>query len=251
MHSFIKRFKNEVTEDDIHDFRVAVKRLRAYRYFLRIINQPVLKIGSNLELLYNTAGRLRDTTNKLIYLKKIKSTKSDKDSDLNELDKTSIVYLKEFKSVLDSHDEILQPVREISNQLFNRNKEIIHPELSLIFNVLLTNLDGELNKPEPEIDLHEARKLYKKLSYLLELVNEFHPTDGSIKDQKVIVSVEKLLGTWHDMQVLKLEEGNLKSINNQNIGTLEVEFGVENRDKLIKLAKEKLNKFESIPVIRN
>jgi len=250
LDSYVDRFEVEVTDDDIHDFRVSVKRLRAYRYFLRINNQADLKISPNLELLYLASGRLRDTTNKLTYLNKIKSTKSAKDSDLKKLDITRDVYLEEFKSVIKTHENILQPIIGIPHQLAQRNKTIHQAEIHLIFNVIIANLDEELNKPDLEINLHEARKLYKKLSYLLEIVNDFNPSGASKKDHKIMVDVEKLLGTWHDLEVLKLEEGNLKSINSENMMALEVEFGVDSRNKLIQLAKSKLKKFQSVPLMR-
>ncbi|MFC2123660.1 CHAD domain-containing protein [Bacteroidota bacterium] len=249
LESYIKRFGNEVIENDIHDFRVAVKRLRAYRYFLRIANQANLKIGTDLEMAYLAAGRLRDTTNKSIYLKKIDVAKPVMEADMENLGKTKNVYLQEFKSVLNTNSEILQPISSILCQVSAQNKEFLISELNLIFSVLVANLNEELNKPDPDIDLHEVRKLYKKMSYLFELVNEFNPTDSSRNDQKITISVEKTLGTWHDMQVLKLEEGYLKSINTKSIEKLGIEFGIDNRDNLIQLAKGKLMKFQLVSTL--
>ena len=49
------------------------------------------------------------------------------------------------------------------------------------------------------------------LSYLFELVNEHSPSEKSMNDHKTAVSVEKKLGTWHDLHVLEMEENNFQS----------------------------------------
>ncbi len=249
LETYIKSFENEATEDDIHDFRVSVKRLRAYRYFLRILNCKNFKIGNNLEMAYLAAGRLRDTTNKSIYLKTIKGAESAIDSDLELLEEAKNVYLLEFNSVLHANGNILQPIEDAFHTGSYSNQEIVISELSLIFNVHIANLKMELNKPNPDIDLHEVRKLFKKLSYLFELINKYNSSKQAQNDKKAAVSVEKKLGIWHDMHVLKLEEKNFQSLTRNNIDKLEIRYGVKNREKLIQFAKRNMKKFRLVPVI--
>ena len=54
------------------------------------------------------------------------------------------------------------------------------------------------------------------------MINKYNSSKQAQNDKKAAVSVEKKLGIWHDIYVLKLEEKNFQSLTRNNLDKLEI-----------------------------
>ncbi len=161
--SLSKKSASGFGQDDIHDFRVSVKKLRA---FLRLLNTewgdpPVLKIPKPLRKFYHRAG---DVRNLQVQIETIKSLGRGK---------PIAGYLELLQQELEESKRQMDASLPSSTRLDYEEKKLDHdlpPKLNkkIISDFVLQKkgaILNILNEEKTDENLHELRKILKDLMY--------------------------------------------------------------------------------------
>lgn len=199
-----KSIKDKFTRGDIHDFRVTIKKLKAFKAFINFI-EPEFKIrDASLEKIYKSAGKLRtynllkeelktlklyDTNWKKFFTKKIEIAKEDYKNIFTEFRNDDSKNFKKEK------DRILFILTE-EIKLEEKGNTYLKSLLDTMNDFKISNLPGKS-------PLHDFRKLMKEFGYNYLLLNEafYLPMDENFI--KEINKFNKVLGKWHDKVVFR------------------------------------------------
>lgn len=188
--------------EDLHNFRVEIKKLRA---FIRLINAGIasekkIKLDKYVKRFYNAAGAVRNfqlhqqrvialcgnlaLTKPLAYLNVLKSYEISQQKNANKL--AEIISFKRFRKKVDS--KIPENLNEGSIQTFLMQKR--HELIELL---LLNDVTDET--------LHEIRKILKDILYNWKYIKSYIPSVFSyyFTTAENIESLTVLLGNSQDL----------------------------------------------------
>lgn len=203
--------------DDIHDFRVEVKKLKALlKLFSSASENPsIFLFPKRLNKVYKTLGHLREWQ---IQKQKIDRSRSEKNYPghlpyLNKIDvKTELYKLKAVDLIWDL-PSFVQNKEQIKNCCPDKGltatiSAFFHSKMEIIHNMLLSG------KRDDE-SMHEMRKLLKDVQYVLsEAEKKGEPVEGFSR-LKTIQKVSGQLGEFHDLYVaLALLDRELEDLHN-------------------------------------
>jgi len=198
-------------ENPVHDFRVGVKRLTAFYYFLGEIdtNLKAKKIMKPYRSLFKSIGNIRDGHIAVHLLEDLGEINSEDSKILVRALRTRIRRdYRLFQKTVDSSARLsirTPTVRAtgISETAILRSKPIVLDKL--LAEILST--EGRMNADK----WHKKRILLKRYQHKLD---SFHFCPGHLADEtelKQIKMLQQLLGDWHDrvvtMQILQSFEG--------------------------------------------
>jgi CHAD domain-containing protein len=203
LRKLVDEIKEKPTEDAVHDFRVKIKKLRAFLRMLQVSGEDrSLKIPGRVKKLYDRLGSIRDL-----------QICHDKVSALNEAEADTIRHFrKELEKKLKNNEEENKTYvsrkywesreEEITNAL---PEELDEQMIYDFFNSKLISVNKivESGVFEDE-DLHTIRKQLKDMihinSFLEEYFNGLFPMPVFSEDQKMILEVTaSVLGQFVDM----------------------------------------------------
>ncbi len=192
----LKRSVKRADEEDLHQLRVTIKKIRALLQLLSYCHGQTKDVGKKLENLFKRAGRIRDL--QLLVHRLRKQFKSG-DKDGREL-------LDRLQQRLDRRIERFQ------HRYRHREKETLAKTLLTMermiraervattadyFRTMKEKITATLREPVlDEKQLHHLRADIKSLHYNHRLA----PRVGATRliDDKQLIKWEKLLGEWHD-----------------------------------------------------
>ncbi len=199
---YASKINNEFKRKDIHNFRVAIKKMNAFKSFIKFTEPEFEITEKELEKIYKSAGRLRTLT---LLKKGIE--------DLKLFDKQ---WKKHFRNDLKKEKESYSKIyREFEKAWKDKSREqadkiffIINEENKLeesagkYINSLFSNINKVSNNI-PQTSFHDIRKLMKEFGYNYSLLCEafYFLTDEKLISE--INNLNKILGKWHDRVVLK------------------------------------------------
>ena len=202
-HSIDKLAKKSIPkfdEDVVHDFRVEVKKLRA---FLRLINTEVkedeiLKIPKKLKLFYRHLGAIRSIQLHLQYIDNtLPNGKHDIKPYLQLLRNEMNEWKKEAKETIPGHREIEKEKSEILEALPDR---LSQESIQTFVSQKATSINAILAMNAPaEEDLHNLRKELKDIQYTWPFIKEYADLlPPGLNTHEQVHFLTELLGAYHD-----------------------------------------------------
>jgi len=208
----LKQIKKDFNSDDIHDFRVAIKRFRSADRFICSFSPEMAESSykSNLREAFKLIGYVRDIQIKRKWLKDFskafphlkgaskkiqkKLKKDEKFQQKQFLVLSPAIKKKHFRTYL---NKITDTLGNISDDLLYENTKEFCDELdNKILNIAQTN-----DHPEA---WHDARKYLKTLYYLGEWLNDSPMSEISKRyDFNKIRELATQLGDWHDVYLMQ------------------------------------------------
>lgn len=213
MTSHLRKFIESGEQEELHLFRVQVKKLRAMLELLDInsAKHPLQKDFKPVRKIFKRCGEIRDAFIKLQYGQRFQFKNEDffmnhlyeiekGTSEVKELGKQ---YLKIIKS---AHDDIGGDLQHVGN------KDIVEFYKSKLYNIgsFMENL--QFNE-----ELHATRKQIKTLMYNRKIAQ--NALDGKLKiSNDYLDKLQTLIGDWHD-NVLALELFTSAGFNSKSVIT--------------------------------
>jgi CHAD domain-containing protein len=199
------------TEENIHDFRVSIKKLRTILNFIKDLNPdyrrdnkdlfrqitPVFKKAGIVRELQILEQQLRNEDLELRSLlqKKIQSSIGDFETICQNFD---LDYWKE------NNKKLLKAIRRHPNKTIEQG---LFDHFKIIYSKILHQLQTQ------PIRYHQIRKGFKKIAELLSLWTQIDPKNPFIGYTEKIKEINTLLGNWHDWDV---NISLLKSLKNDH-----------------------------------
>ena len=180
-------------EDPVHDFRVGVKRLTAFYYFLQSVNPDIRakKILKPYRGLFKAIGNVRD----LHIAENLAEEFNISKIDLNKLRSTEKSHFRNFKNkVIERKISGIKvptvPALGLSNKEIHDTKGPYLDRLQLKITVL--------EKRMTQKAWHRKRILLKRYHHTLDAFHYCPGHELGEEELKQIRMLEQLLGDWHD-----------------------------------------------------
>lgn len=208
----LRTIQSTPDEEAMHDFRVGVKRLTAFYFFLNEI-KPGLKVKKLLKpyrSLFKLVGCVRDGHIAVQLIQNLKQ--------LEEVERGVLVEAIESGIMADNHrftqfaqTNAQSPVRMPSVNHLGISERAILKDKSTVLHALINNVIDITDRMSAQ-KWHKKRILLKRYHHILDAF-QFCP--GHLADEvelKKIYMLQKLLGDWHDRVVTMelLQSLNLK-----------------------------------------
>lgn len=218
--------KNTFENSKIHNFRVAIKKMNAFRSFMNFF-EPNFEINDKgVVEIYKAAGLLRTTA---LLKKELKSIELyNKDWKLyfrNSLKNEKTKYIKifyQFKK--EKKKEFKREKNRVSFILVEKHG--LEREAEIYIKNLLTKINLHTTSNEThKSSLHDFRKLMKEFGYNYLLLSEafYLPLDEVLMSD--VAKFNKILGKWHDKVVFK--KFILKQKNYEGSDRLAEQVGID------------------------
>lgn len=186
----LKKNSNHFSAEDIHQFRLSLKKLKSFSKFLCPNDKNCLKV---LKTAFSQSGYIRDIHNAGLIAEShfvISGTKKN-------------IWQREFNTASQKFafhaSEYLKSFMKVSNHLQKKIEPVSFHRVYKYFKRILSAIPKNLEKNNPE-NIHSGRKQLKELLYL------HHMLPGSVK-KKLLVRVEYIdclqdkIGKWHDLVI--------------------------------------------------
>jgi CHAD domain-containing protein len=188
-----RRILNEPGEDPVHDFRVGVKRLTAFFYFLQTVDPRIRakKILKPYRGLFKAIGRVRDLHIAEDLVSELNSSKND----LNKLKKAEKLHYQSFRSTVNNLNisRITVPTirsLSISDQSVLAVKK---PYLGTLLSKVCS-----IDKRMTQKAWHRKRIILKRYHHTLDAFQHCTGHELDEEELKRMRILEQLLGDWHD-----------------------------------------------------
>lgn len=225
----LKAWYKDEEPEDLHRFRVQVKKLRAFislaesdrdKYPLKKRFKPVRRIFKN-------AGEIR---NAYLYVNMIRDMKPGRMDILKEQREIQDKAGKEFeackkdffKDLKESHRSLIKKIRSINDAHIIRH-----------YNLLLQQIAKRLVNPKFDNELHGCRKLLKSLIYNYKLAQ---PVIDPPINEDYLQDIQAAIGDWHD-QAMVIDFFDRRGVKHQAAIT-----GLKKQGGKLKTAVRKLGK---------
>jgi CHAD domain-containing protein len=206
--------KEGVDIEFLHDYRVALRRLRSCLALLKgmVVPEDLDNVRSILSGLFNTTGSLRDTDVYLRHMDEYKESLPDELSDglksltkflRKEQLKESRKLTKLFGSV--GYDETKNIIKQFLNQ--EAVEEGAKPVKALALKTVkkaykkVTKKAAQLSDDCESMEIHRIRILCKKLRYTLEFFEKYLPEKERETAEKTLKTLQDSLGQYHDFEI--------------------------------------------------
>lgn len=206
----LKLLVKQPKEDPVHDFRVAVKRLRTVLLLLHEIypDEENLHMFTDVTReVYKLTGKLRDLQLQVNILETLSSNTgiyyTHYLANLRKKETTASVNLTNY---LKEHPLVGKTELVVLSEMSFWNKTDATSVMILVDNLIeeliqrSIRLDYKNRDPE---DLHEIRRNLKQCQYLLSMSKTFDHVEHDIHSKKLtlVSHAGELLGKWHDFEV--------------------------------------------------
>lgn len=171
LNALQSRIKKDLDKEAIHDFRVTVKKLRA---FLRLLNleldkKRTIKLPQKLKDIYLTAGKTRDLQLQLNRL-----------DDLIKVQNTPTEYIRILNIEIERQTRMLQnkidesALQNIADKIIKNLPDVLEPAtVKIFFEKKMANIKMLLSAESfLDDELHSIRKNIKDIIYILKITKE-------------------------------------------------------------------------------
>ena len=199
MNIHLKKFIENGEQEELHLFRVQVKKLRAMLELLEInsAKHPLQRDFKPVRKIFKRCGEIRNAFINLQYGQRFQFKNEDFfmnhlyeiEKGTNEVKELGKQYLKIIKA---AHDDIGDDLQHVDN------KDIVE-----FYKAKLYNIGSFLENLQFNDDLHATRKQIKTLMYNRKIAQD--ALDGKLQiSNDYLDKLQTLIGDWHD-NVLALE----------------------------------------------
>lgn len=213
MTTHLKNFIETGQQEELHLFRVQVKKLRAMLELLdaNSVKHPLQKDFKPVRKIFKHCGEIRNAFINLQYGRRFQFKNEDFfmnhlyeiEKGTNEVKELGKQYLKTIKS---AHDDIGGDLQHVGN------KDIVE-----FYKARLYNIGSFLENLQFNDELHAARKQIKTLMYNRKIAQ--NALDGKLQiSNDYLDKLQTLIGDWHD-NVLALELFSSVGLNSKSIVT--------------------------------
>jgi len=223
---FRKNFVHSVSRknfDEIHDYRVALKRLRNIINFLKQIEggknlKKCFKIN-HLNRAFKSGGVLREMQINRIILKGYEQKNGIRYSGFR--DYIRVKEKEAFRSLKNARNRFsARKVKKFENKVIGAVKDLPPSRLSEYVDSFILKRIAQIKElvkdHNVESTLHRIRRETKSIKYLLEMNKTQSKSYGDIEfELNIVTELEDLIGNWHDQQVFKFELEKYISILNK------------------------------------
>ena len=193
----LKSFLKKGDQEDLHLFRIQVKRLRAFLILLESATDDS-KLSKNFKpvrKVFKSAGEIRTAFMNQELGKALKISHNEFMDGQHQLQlKTTKKFrskkVRFFKDLKDAHRVLRKKIKPVGN---------LH--ISLYYQKQLHQIAAFLEEPKFDEQLHECRKLIKILMYNFKPA---HAALGSGLNEEYLDRVQSAIGDWHD-RILTLD----------------------------------------------
>ena len=193
---YLTRTRQYQKEEDIHQMRVSVKRLRAGWDLLQYLSDGEVQRSAVLKpykLLFRKAGKLREAQvneNRAALEgndEAVQLFRQNQENHRQEL----IRFMLEWNPPADTMNQVPEEISKLTNrQVLQQSAQLVQQKIS------------EAAQDSKKKKLHDARKHLKVVQEVLRIMH-FIDEDKVPKNLvKQVKKVTSLLGTWHDYEVL-------------------------------------------------
>lgn len=221
-------------EDDIHAFRVAVKKLRAY---MRLVSsadkQPKLKLSKKLHELYDIAGGIREAQ---LELKKAGPSKGKLVSYVSDLEQ-QITYNKEEWRKKYREDIIKKMAKKLRGKTL---KKMPGKAFAAFIKDKLKVLEDAADHSPNDETIHNCRKSVKDMLYNTKLAESHWPGGYKKVEQLPLKKLDELsdmLGDYNDERLLL--ESHLAFITQAKTAEEQQQLSAISNKENIKKAEQK------------
>lgn len=203
---YLQTFEKSVSEEDLHAFRVELKKLRALLKFLRTEHRKsdIRKIKTAIDLIFEEAGTLREQQLLLAWLGKNRLRRLQKSSAAeNPVPETS----KDLQKVLHAIRKKLSDRLEKSRHLVEKTAQTA---TDLYTAKLKHRIEETLRKIPAEPEWHALRKLIKQWLYAVNWTTTNKST-GLSHLYTYSNQLQEVIGNWHDAINLHITLLSMKS----------------------------------------
>jgi len=191
------RLKTTITKKVIHDIRVCIKKMKAYRNLFYLLNEDESKIKfTQTNKLFDVFGKLRNIH---ICLDSLKDHEKETNNSYRDLKRFLNGRIKQAKSwsketIKNYNDKELHKFELL---LASMRSDDLKKSVGSEIDSILNNLEDIIDEP------HQMRKVLKKTYYWIKIL----PDKQAEEDYKVdkLNEVTDNLGTWQDNEILLTE----------------------------------------------
>jgi CHAD domain-containing protein len=213
MTAHLKRFIENGDQEELHLFRVQVKKLRAMLELLDIksVKHPLQKDFKPVRKIFKHCGEIRNAFINLQYGQRFQFKNEDFfmnylyeiEKGTNEVKELGKQYLKAVKSAYNEIGDDLEPVDDKAIVQFYKAK--------------LYNIASSLQNLQFTDELHATRKQIKTLMYNRKIAHD--ALDGKLQiSNDYLDKLQALIGDWHD-NVLAMELFSSAGFNSRPVIT--------------------------------
>lgn len=200
---FLNRAESVFSEEDYHQLRVEIKKIRAFFKLLdeTTDNFPITKIVKPFKKVYTQAGAVRDTQ---IHKRNIVNIVGEGNylGYLEQLGNEELTAQEQFQTI--PHQKLATQIQKSSSIVRKYISKIESERLLDFLNKLSAEIIPKIaQKPFDETNLHDLRKQLKQLAYYLRIIHtDSNPLlFGEKTTQARINRLQELLGQWNDCEV--------------------------------------------------
>jgi CHAD domain-containing protein len=194
MTAHLLGFYDAQQPEDIHQMRVAIKKIRAVSTLLQGKKRmkKIKKSRSKLRDIFQHAGRLRAVH---VHLALMERHQLSHEEHLNTL-KTELA--NETAAFYQLHDKYLKTLKKLKSVFSKGAEDLKVKDIEKIYVDQLKDLDAFFTRDTPDAShLHEKRKLIKQLLYVHQcLPDKMKKSIGLHVDY--LNEMQELIGNWHD-----------------------------------------------------
>lgn len=223
--------------EDIHQFRVGVKKLRAIIHFVNSIKgEPKIKLTNKFKQLYRIAGTLRDA-----HLKYQTLTGKELALPLYYDNLTTIISRNRTEwEQLFSEKMMSKLFKKVTSYPF---ETLTDADLQLFLQQTIKKIK-KINGDNPnDVHIHQMRKLIKDMVYIITFAQKRWPEAAEVFNkvpQEQLINISNLLGEYNDSSVLLRELNSFSSKQMQQDEENNAIHFVENTMKEHRSSKKEL-----------
>jgi len=224
MITHFKLFADAGDQEELHKFRVAVKKIRSFFILIQLCNndndflktfEPVIKV-------FKQAGIIRDMYLEMQFSEQYQFTSEDFKSEQQRLLATNMIELRHYAK------KDLKIYAKAYRHLHSRITGIRSEAIVVFYQRELYQIAHILSRRKFDEELHTCRKKIKHLLYNYKAIGKKSAKEIAL-NVPYFEQLQKLIGNWHDkLSLMDLLSVNLT--NDANVLKLKIEIGELQQD---------------------
>ena len=190
----LKSYFKKEKQEDLHRFRVQVKKLRAFMSLADSDRdaQKLTKDFKPVKRIFRKAGEIRDAYMHQELIKKMKLDANEVMQHQQQLQK------KSAKAFEGKEHQFFKKMKNTHQVLKKKIKSVSDTHINMFYKSVLHDIEGSMSKLTFNKQLHGYRKVVKMLIYNYKLVR---PVVDPGLNEAYLEKVQTAIGDWHDQEL--------------------------------------------------
>ena len=192
MNLHLKKFISTADQEQLHKFRVQIKKLQAMLILFgaALGDEGLLKYFKPVKKIFKQGGIIRDAYIHLQFAREYNFENENFELSQNQVIDAGIKSFKKrkkdfIKTISSTHGAVLKNLKKVPNKA-----------IKLFYLKQLQEIAARLEKPEFTEEMHDTRKRLKVLMYNKKLTD--NALDGVVLNVSYIDELQDCIGKWHD-----------------------------------------------------